>query len=58
MYMKWRTGNEKNQENIVNKANVLYNLCLNDSGYKGKVRCLDFKKLERICDKYNNHGNL
>lgn len=48
----------KNQENIVNKANVLYNLCLDDSGYKGKVRCLDFKKLERICDKYNNHGNL
>lgn len=21
--------------------------------FKGKKRCLDFKKLERICDKYN-----
>ena len=43
----------KNQENIVNKANVLYNLCVEESGYHGKIRCLDFKKLEKICDKYN-----
>ena len=43
----------KNQEKIVNKARVLYELCDEKSGYKGKDRCLDFKKLETICDKYN-----
>ncbi len=43
----------KNQEIIVNKANVLYDLCGEKSEYKGKDRCLDFKKLEIICDKYN-----
>ena len=44
----------KNQEIIVNKANCLYNLCRGESGYKGKARCLDFAKLEQICDKYNS----
>lgn len=44
----------KNQENIINKANVLYNLCNTDSGYKGANRCLDFKRLEYICDRYNS----
>lgn len=43
----------KNQEIIVNKANCLYNLCRGESGYKGKAMCLDFAKLEQICDKYN-----
>lgn len=42
----------KHQETICNKANVLYELCTTDSKYKGKVRCVDFKKLEGICDKY------
>ncbi len=45
----------KNQENIVNKAKVLYDLCEKDSKYKGKVRCLDFKKLEQVCDRYNTN---
>ena len=44
----------KNQETIVNKANVLYSLCEDASGYKGKERCLDFKRLETVCDKYNS----
>jgi len=44
----------KNQEVIVNKANVLYALCTEKSDYKGKVRCLDFKRMETICDKYNS----
>ena len=44
----------KNQEVIVNKANVLYALCTDQSDYKGKDRCLDFKKMEKICDKYNS----
>lgn len=43
-----------NQETIVNKARVLYGLCTSESGYKGKYRCLDFIKLEKICDNYNN----
>ncbi len=42
------------QEAIVNKANVLYSLCTNDTCYKGKGRCLDFKTLEKVCDKYNS----
>ena len=43
----------KNAEIIINKANCLYRLCTEDSNYKGKGRCLDFKKLELECDKYN-----
>lgn len=39
---------------IRDKASALYNLCtLQDSPYKGKSRCLDFKKLEEVCRKYN-----
>ena len=26
---------------IINKANCLYQLCVGESNYKGKVRCLD-----------------
>lgn len=42
-----------NQEVIVNEARVLYDLCKEGSTYKGKSRCLDYVKLEKICDKYN-----
>ena len=42
----------KHQEQIVNKANTIYNLCTTDSNYKGKSRCLDFKRLEKECEKY------
>lgn len=38
---------------IINKANCLYKLYIEDSNYKGKDRCLNFKKLEEVCDKYN-----
>ncbi len=44
----------KHQEDIVNKANVLYDLCTSDKAYKGKLRCLDYKKMESICDRYNS----
>lgn len=27
---------------------------MNESNYKGKNRCLDFKRLEAECDKYNS----
>lgn len=42
----------RNQEIIVNKARVLYDLCTEESDYKGKSRCLDFKKMEQVCDRY------
>ena len=44
----------KNADNIINKANCLYNLCTKESNYKGKNRCLDFKKLEAECERYNS----
>ena len=43
----------KNRETITNKANCLYRFCEEDSNYKGKSRCLDFKKLEKECEEYN-----
>ena len=44
----------KNAEIIINKANCLYKLCMGQSNYKGKIRCLDFEKLEKACSRYNN----
>ena len=44
----------KNKDIIINKANCLYNLCVNESNYKGKKRCLDYKKLEIECQNYNS----
>ncbi len=44
----------KNADIIINKANCLYSLCTEESNYKGKNRCLDFKKLEVVCEKYNS----
>lgn len=43
----------KNADIIINKANCLYKLCMDESDYKGKERCLDFKGLEMECEKYN-----
>ena len=44
----------KHAEIIINKANCLYQLCTGESNYKGKGRCLDFKRLEQECVKYNS----
>jgi len=38
---------------ISDKAKNLYDLCTKDINYKGKIRCLDFEKLEMVCEKYN-----
>lgn len=40
---------------IYDKANTLYDLCTKEAGleYKGKNRCVDFKKLEQVCRRYN-----
>ena len=35
-------------EIIINKANCLYNLCMGDSNYKGKTRCLNFGKVSGV----------
>ena len=43
----------KHADVIINKANCLYQLCTSESNYKGKTRCLDFKRLEAECEKYN-----
>lgn len=43
----------KHADVITNKANCLYRLCTEESNYKGKGRCLDFKKLEMECERYN-----
>ena len=43
----------KNSDTIINKAKCLYKLCTEESNYKGKNRCLDFKKLKIECEKYN-----
>lgn len=47
----------KNSDIIINKANCLYKLCTEESNYKGKSRCLDYKQLEKECDKYNTKKN-
>ena len=39
---------------IFDKANTLYDLCTSkEPNFKGKSRCVDFKKLEQVCAKYN-----
>lgn len=44
----------KHSDIIINKAHCLYQLCTTATNYKGKARCLDFKKLEFACDNYNS----
>lgn len=47
----------KNAEIIINKAKVLYNLYISGEYFKARSRCLNFPKLEKICDKYKNKDN-
>ena len=44
----------KNQEKIINKANVLYNKYLSNEYFSARERCVNFPKLEKICEKYND----
>lgn len=48
--LKWC---RKNEIIIYDKAKNIYNLYLYEPKFKGKQRCLDFPRLEKICDKYN-----
>ncbi len=47
----------KNSEIIINKANVLYNLYLSEQEFKARSRCLNFPKLEKVCDKYKHKND-
>ena len=42
----------KHSEIICNKANILYMQCIKNGNYKGKKRCVDFKRLEAECMSY------
>ncbi len=44
---------QKNSSDIINKANVLYNLYKSGDPFQARARCLDFQKLEEVCRKYN-----
>lgn len=44
----------KHADVIINKAKCLHQLCMKESNYKGKARCLDFNRLEEECDRYNS----
>lgn len=50
--LKW-CRNKDNETVIRDKARNIYLLCIQNSQFKGKKRCLDFKKLEAVCDRYN-----
>lgn len=52
--LKPDSNDSASEHHYKQKANCLHNLCRGESGYKGKARCLDFGKLEQICDKYNS----
>lgn len=44
---------------IHDKAKTLYELCTSEkSNYKGISRCVDFKKLEQVCNKYNKKKDI
>lgn len=45
---------QSNSETICNKANVLYKKYISNEKFSGRKRCLNFPKLEVICEKYNN----
>lgn len=44
-----------NSEVICNKANVLYKKYMSNEFFAGKERCVDFKKLESECQRYNEN---
>lgn len=48
---------KENTEKIINKANVLYNLYLTGHEFKAKSKCLNFPKLEKVCDKYKHKND-
>ena len=53
---------KENEVIVRDKARNIYTLCVSDDPkrvFKGKKRCLDFRKLEAVCDKYNEkHSSI
>ena len=43
----------KHRDDVVNKANVLYQMYTSGTKFSARRRCLDFPALESACDKYN-----
>ncbi len=58
--LKWCRKPE-NERIIRCKAKNLYKICTykeeNKNEFKGKKRCVDFKKLEEVCERYNQKHN-
>lgn len=48
--LKWC---REHSDDIVNKANVLYNMYISGQDFKRKKDCLNFIALEEVCKKYN-----
>lgn len=44
---------QSNSETICNKANVLYQKYISNEKFSGRNRCLNFPKLENVCEKFN-----
>ena len=44
----------KHQDDIVNKANVLYSMYTSDQKFSARPRCLKFPELEKACKKYED----
>ena len=45
----------KHKDDIVNKANVLYNMYNSDESFSARKRCVDFPKLEKVCERTEIH---
>ena len=50
--LKWCRKPE-NETIIMDKVRNLYLLCTSGREFKGKKRCVDFEKLEKVCLRYN-----
>lgn len=46
-----------NDKLIRDKAKNLFLLCTSATAFNGKKRCLDYIRLEKVCDKYNSKIN-
>ena len=45
---------EVHEREVNNKANVLYEKYCSGEEFSAKKNCLDFPRLEKICDKFNS----
>ena len=44
----------KNQNDIVNKANLIYKMYSSGEQFSARSRCVNYPKLEGVCHKYNS----